>query len=95
MTNQEPLTAERDIDDFVAEAISIIATTDDLMDTDLAPVFKAYAAQELATVTNERDALREYAGHKVGCLYSHGPTTYNAGNCTCGFEALAQKGPNP
>lgn len=50
MTNQ-PLTAERDIDDFVAEVISIIATTDDLMDTDLAPVFKAYAAQEVAKAT--------------------------------------------
>lgn len=47
---------ERDVHDFVAEAIAIIATTDDLMDTELAPVFKAYAAQEVAKATAELKA---------------------------------------
>lgn len=48
--------------------------------------------QQLATVTNERDALREYADHKFSCWHNHEPVEGTKfGTCTCGFEALAQK----
>jgi hypothetical protein len=65
---------ERDVHDFVAEAIAIIATTDDLMDTELAPVFEAYAAQEVAKATAKLVAASQLVID--GIKYSEASPTY-------------------
>lgn len=50
----------------------------------LADVFRALFSMK-NKVEAENEHLKKYAAHKYGCLFTHDPSTYNAGTCTCGF----------